>query len=155
LPDTMTDWAAWSREAVAEMNRRNTEWIARYGLGSAPYRWDLGRATIRFERGSERIIADLCLIGSVSEHEGTFLWAWANEATPAAATVRLDRVRRFGEEHDLPLLTTPESPGGRAEGLEMLAIAGRIQDAAGALVDRDGDVTVFFTLHRFRVEEPT
>ena len=150
----MTDWAAWSREAVAEMNRRNTDWIARYGLGSAPYRWDIERATIRFERGDERIVADLCLIGSVSEQEGTFLWAWANETTPAAATVGLDRVRQFGEEHDLPLLTTAEFRGDRAQGLEMVAVAGRIQDAAGAFVDRDGDVTFFFTLHRFRVEAP-
>jgi hypothetical protein len=63
----------------------------------------------------------------------------------------LDLVRAFGELHDLPLLTTPEWPGGRAEGLEMLAIAGRIQDASGGFVDADGDLTLFFTLTDFRV----
>ena len=149
----MTDWAAWSRQAVAEMDRRNAEWLARYGLASRPYRWDLDRARIRFERGGEAIVADLCMIGSVSECEGTFLWAWANDTIPAAATAGLDLVRRFGEEHDLALLITSEFPAGRAEGLEMLAAAGRIQDAEGGFVDREGDVTMCFTLHRFRVEE--
>ena len=149
----MTDWGQWRRDAVAEMNRRNQAWIARFGLADAPYRWNLEPARIRFERGGDAVLADLCMIGSVSEHEGTFLWAWANDTIPAAATVGLDRVRHFGEEHDLTLLITPEFPAGRAEGLEMVAAAGRIQDAEGAFVDREGDVTMFFTLHRFRVEE--
>ena len=149
----MTDWAEWSRQAVAEMDRRNTAWLARFGLASRPYRWDLDRARIRFERGGEAVVADLCMIGSVSECEGTFLWAWANDMIPEAATAGLDRVRRFGEEHDLPLLVTSEFPAGRAEGLELLAVAGRIQEAEGGFVDREADVTMFFTLHRFRVEE--
>lgn len=150
----MTDWHEWSREAVATMDRRNKEWIARYGLGSAPYRWDLEQAVIRFEREGGRVVADLTIIGSVSEHAGTFQWAWADAAVPAAATVGLDAVRRFGEEHDLPLLTTAEFRGDRSQGLELLAAAGRIQDAAGGFTDRSGDLTLFFTLHRFRVEEP-
>jgi hypothetical protein len=37
----------------------------------------------------------------------------------------------------------------------MLAVAGRIQDASGGFIDRAGDVTMFFTLHRFRVRVGT
>lgn len=62
------------------------------------------------------------------------------------------RVRRFGITHDLPLFTTPEWPGGRAEGLEMLA-AGRIQEASGGFIDTAGDLILFFTLHQFRVRD--
>jgi hypothetical protein len=42
----VTDWAAWSRQAVATMNARNQSWIARYGLERAPYRWDLAKAEL-------------------------------------------------------------------------------------------------------------
>lgn len=148
---SITDWAEWSREAVAEMQARNQDWLARFSLQGAPYRWDLESAALTFTRGGDRVTADLCVIGTVSRSEGTFRWAWANDAFPAVATSNLSLVRAFGETHDLPLLTTAERPGGRAEGLEMLAAAGRIQDAAGGFVDQAGDLTLLFTLSRFRV----
>jgi hypothetical protein len=132
------------------MNARNSEWNARFDLAQAPYRWDLERGRIRFQRPGDRIVADLCLIGTASASEGTFQWAWANPANSGAATAGLDLVRRFGEEHDLPLLVTPEWPGGRSEALEMLAVAGRIQDAEGAFIDQAGDLTLCFTLRNFR-----
>lgn len=148
---SITDWAEWSREAVAEMQARNQDWLARFSLQGSPYRWDLDSAALTFTRGGDRVTADLCVIGTVSRSEGTFRWAWANAAFPPITTQDLGLVRAFGETHDLPLLTTAEWPGGRAEGLEMLAAAGRIQDAAGGFVDQAGDLTLFFTLHRFRV----
>ena len=147
----MTDWAEWSRQAVAAMQARNEAWIARFNLARAPYRWDLVTAELRFERETDQVVADLCVVGTVSELEGTFLWAWDNDAIPVTAKRGLDVVRTFGATHDLPLLITPEWPGGRADGLEMLAIAGRIQDASGAFVDQEGALLLFFTLHQFRV----
>lgn len=38
----------------------------------------------------------------------TFLWSWANESLPPLATALTARVRAFGEDNDLPLLTRPE-----------------------------------------------
>lgn len=149
-----TDWSAWSRDAVAAMQARNDGWTARFGLARAPYRWDIDTAELSFERPGGRVVADLCLVGTVSDATGTWLWAWANDAIPAVAKHGLELVRDFGVTHDLPLLTTAEWPGGRAEGLEMAAVAGRIQEASGIFVDRSGDLLVFFTLHRFRMSEP-
>jgi hypothetical protein len=79
------DWRAFSAEAVAMMRARNDAWIDRYNLGGAPYFWDLASATIAFGQGANRIVADLCVVGTASKAEGTFLWAWANETIPAAA----------------------------------------------------------------------
>lgn len=67
------------------------------------------------------------------------------------AKLGLELVRQFGEAHDLPRLVTPEWRGGRADGLEMLAVAGRVQDASGGFVDATGDLMLFFTLRHFRV----
>jgi hypothetical protein len=147
----MTDWSEWSRQAVAAMNAQNQAWISDFDLQRAPFRWDLATAELCFERATDQVVADLCLVGTVSEAEGTFLWTWANETIPAAAKRGVDAVRAFGATHDLPLLVTPEWPGGRAEGLEMLAVAGRVQEASGGFIDRTEDLFLFFTLHRFRL----
>jgi hypothetical protein len=147
----VTDWTEWSRQAVAAMQARNEAWIARFNPDRAPYRWDLITAELLFERETDQVVADLCVVGTVSELEGTFLWAWDNDAIPATAKRGLDVVRTFGATHDLPRLITPEWPGDRADGLEMLAIAGRIQDASGGFVDQESGLLLFFTLHQFRV----
>lgn len=144
------DWGAWSAEAVSMMNARNRAWIDRHHLAGAPYFWDLPTATIAFNRGSSRVVADLCVVGTASKVEGTFLWAWANEAIATEAKRGVEKVRAFGLEHDLALLTTPELVGGRAEGLEALAIAGRVLEADGIWVDERGDLTLFLALFNFR-----
>lgn len=141
-----TDWAEWSREAVSRMESRNQAWVARFGLQGAAYTWSLEPAELRFERPGGTVAADLCLIGTLSASEGTFRWAWANDAIPPAARRGLEAVPAFGERHDLPRLTTAEWPGTRADGLEMLAVSGRILDSEGGFVDQEGDLTLFFTL---------
>jgi hypothetical protein len=147
----MTDWGKWSRQAVTAMKAQNEAWVTRFALQRAPYRWDLDTAELIFERAVDRVVADICVVGTVSAAQGTFRWAWANDAFPPAAKQGLELVRRFGETHDLPLLVSPEWPGARADGLEMLAVAGRVQDAGGGFVDVAGVLTLFFTLSRFRL----
>jgi hypothetical protein len=147
----MTDWGEWSRQAVTAMKAQNEAWVTRLALERAPYRWDLDTAELIFERGGDRVVADVCVVGTVSAAQGTFLWAWANEVIPPAAKQGLELVRTFGETHDLPRLVMPEWAGGRADGLEMLAIAGRAQDASGGFVEATGDLMLFFTLRHFRL----
>jgi hypothetical protein len=146
----MTDWADWSREAVQLMQSRNQAWQSRFALGSNTYWWDLDTATIAFQRAEDEVVASLTLVGTTSAAEGTFLWAWANKSIPSAALRGLERVRAFGVENQLSLLTQSEISGGRAEALEMVALAGRIIDAEGAFVDESGDVGCFFVLRDFR-----
>src|SRR5207237_2146868 len=72
--------------------------------------------------------------------------------SPLAAQDRLLDVRAFGATHGLDLLTTAEWPAERAEGLEMLAVAGRVPDADGVFVESVSDLTLFLVLHRFRAQ---
>lgn len=147
------DWAAWSRETVSLMQARNAALLERFGLEKRAYQWSMDDAKLVFpstSAGRDAVEADVCVIGSVSISDGTFLWAWANESIPATARKGLERVRLFGEENDLGLLTDSEWRGGRAEGLEMAAIAGRLLDADAVWVDVSGDVTLFFALSNVR-----
>ena len=152
-PFRAIDWAEWSREAVTRLQERNDAWTARFAVAErAPYHWDLHRGALVLERAEDVVVADLLLVGTASAATGTFRWAWADPALPTPMQRRLDEVRSFGHEHDLKLLVDAEWPGGRAEGLEMLAVAGRVLDAEGSWVDEQDGTTVFMLLSRFRVE---
>lgn len=142
------DWGVWSQEAVRLMQERNDAWMRDVGEGRH-YHWSMDDALFAFPSENGEVVADLCAIGSTSVFEGTFLWAWANEQIPSRARQGLERVREFGEINGLALLTTPQWPGGRSEGLEMAAVAGRILDAAGIWVATEKDVTLFFALSNF------
>ena len=144
------DWGAWSKEAVRLMQERNHAWMRDYSLQGCQYEWNLAEAQMVFRSASAEVVADICVLGSVSQSEGTFLWAWANKAIPLQARRGLEAVRAFGESNALELLTRPEWPGARSEGLEMAAVAGRVLDAAGVWTETAEDITLFFALSRFR-----
>lgn len=147
-----TDWAAWSREAVETMVARNAEWPRQFGLQDKPaYRWDLERALLVFEGPLHEVVATVCLVGTTSEREGSFVWSWANEAIPPVHGQALEVVHEFGRDHHLALLTTPRIQGGRPEATECLCIAGRLQRAVGTFIDQQGDVALYFTMLHLQV----
>lgn len=144
---TQPDWAAWSREAVEMMVARNAEWPRKLGLVGAPeFRWDLDSATLVLQGPLHEVVATVCLVGTTSESEGSFLWSWANEAIPKQHGEALEVVHDFGRENHLALLTTPRIQGGRPEATECLCIAARLQRAMGTFIDQQGDVTLYFTI---------
>ncbi|MDH0363854.1 hypothetical protein N5D37_08615 [Comamonas aquatica] len=147
-----TDWAAWSREAVETMVARNAEWPQQFGLQGQPaYRWDLERALLVFEGPLHEVVTTVCLVGTTSEREGSFVWSWANEAIPPVHGQALEVVHEFGRDHHLALLTTPRIQGGRPEATECLCIAGRLQRAVGTFIDQQGDVALYFTILHLQV----
>ena len=147
-----TDWAAWSREAVEMMVAKNAEWPKQFGLeGSPAYRWDLDSATLVLEAPLHQVVATVCLVGTTSDSENSFLWSWANEAVPKQHGEALEVVHDFGREHHLALLTTARIQGGRPEATECLCIAARLQRAMGTFIDKQGDVTLYFTLLHARL----
>jgi hypothetical protein len=87
----------------------------------------------------------LVTVGTVAGD--SFLWAWDNDAIPASAKVGIDKVRQFGVENDLGLLSEPRAPGGLAQGKECLAIAGRVLDAHGIWIDEIDAGFILFVLY--------
>ena len=144
------DWSRWSQEAVATVSVMNDRWMDRYELHGAKYVWNLDEGLLRFEVGHRSVEASLCVVGTASDSDDGFLWGWANDSLPRSVTRALDRVRAFGEEHDLPLLTTGKLSGGSAQGKECAALAARILDADGVFLDRADNITMFFVLANFR-----
>jgi hypothetical protein len=145
-----TDWAAWSREAVRQLIRKNERWPAEHGLPpSIRYSLHVDRAELTFPRAEDELVAHFSVVASASKAEGTVLWGWANEALAAPAQVGLEQVREFGNANGLSLLTEPFVHGGLPEGRELLAIASRIMDASGGFIESEGDLTLFLALRSF------
>ena len=147
-----TDWGEWSREAARRMQIRNDALIERFQLAETHYRWNLELGRMGFLLQTEAVVAEICVVGSISDAAGTFLWEWDNDAVTPISIARLAPFREFGDTQDLRRLTTPEWAGAHSDGLEMLAVAGRILDAEAVWIERDGDRTFYFTLHQIRIE---
>lgn len=134
------DWGPWSRDAVALMAARTREQLAAGLAKGNAYHWDLEAAVLIIGELRFRVVT----IGTTAGD--SFLWAWANEAIPAAARRGLERVRDFGVEHDLPLLSEACAPGGLAQAKECLAIAGRVLDADAVFIDQTQAGYILFAL---------
>lgn len=140
----MTNWPAWSRNAVRRLDRKNREWKARHGLEGARYEWDLEQATLTFPKHG--VTARLAVVGTVSPKAGTFLWSWANPSIAEKAKNRMEEVHRFGLANNLPHLVQSSFPGGHPEALEMLAVAARVLDAEGGWIDEVDEMLIYFVL---------
>jgi hypothetical protein len=134
------DWSAWSREAVALMSARTRELLATSLATKDPYRWDLDAGVLVIGDEQFRLVT----VGTVVDD--SFLWAWANEGIPPSAKAGIEKVRQFGVENDLALLSEECAPGGLARGKECLAIAGRILDGHGIFIDQTDAGFILFVL---------
>jgi hypothetical protein len=136
------DWAAWSRESASLMAARTDELLAHHRIEiGGDYRWDLDAATMVIAGTPFRLVT----VGTVAGD--SFLWAWANDAIPASAKIGIDKVRQFGVENDLGLLSEPCARGGLSQGKECLAIAGRVLDARGMWIDQTDAGFILFVLY--------
>jgi hypothetical protein len=64
------------------------------------------------------------LLGTESEHSGTWLWAWANERIEPAPGM-LDaalKLRAYGERHNVPELTTPHQTLDDVDGFKLAMV---------------------------------
>ncbi|MFE2424056.1 DUF6882 domain-containing protein [Streptomyces hokutonensis] len=106
------DHSGWEAVVLAARERarsRQVLMVERFGLsGDVRYDWSMDDAQITWSRDGKVFLAGrLTVIGSVSVAQQTWLWSWANDSLPHAALGDIERVRRFGEENDYPVLPWP------------------------------------------------
>jgi YD repeat-containing protein len=117
-------------------------------IGEKPWSVDVAGGTLSFADGPA-YRADL--VGSAAADPGTWLWAWANQHLPEGAGAASDRLRRYGKEHGLDLLTTPsmplsEPPDGIDPHLAGL-LATPLLDGDAYFLAQNGPQTVVLVLH--------
>jgi hypothetical protein len=88
---------------------------------------------------------DIQLLGSEAHGEGTWLWAWANEASniPPALLHLCGWLRELGEREGVPELTTPGFPLARADGHALAMLASGLTGRAYYRGPYDGGALFF------------
>ncbi|WP_432103189.1 DUF6882 domain-containing protein [Streptomyces sp. bgisy091] len=146
------DHSGWESVVSAARERarsRQALMIERFGLsGDVRYDWSTDDARITWSReGKVFLSGRITLLGSVSTAQQTWLWSWANESLPHAALGDIERVRRFGEENDYPVLPWPGFTSDPELVAEARMVAAAVLDADGLWADSTDDVQLYFTLH--------
>jgi hypothetical protein len=144
-------WTLLVAGARTMMAKRQPATYAQFGLDySMQYNWDTERAEIVFSsKGIPVVRAALQFVGSISGHEGTWLWGWANESIPPVATSRLAAVRAYGREQGFPKLTEPEWVPEGNDGHDVMMVSACILGAPAFFHDHMWELAMFFVLDGF------
>lgn len=100
-------------------------------IGSRNWQFDMDSGTVTF--GSD-LRFSVQLLGTESEYDKTWLWAWANRESgiPANLLQAAEQMRQYGEQHQLGEFTSPELQ------LTELVTGHHLSMAAGTLTNANG-----------------
>jgi hypothetical protein len=153
------DHSAWDAIVLAAIERagaRQVAMIGRYGLDTGTqYRWTMEDARITWSRdGVEYLTGRLTMIGSVSLSDRTWLWSWANPSIPPLALGNIERVRRYGEANDFPVLPYEALNYSAQLVNEARVVSAAVLDAEGLWTDTSNDMELHFLIHDLKLLDP-
>jgi hypothetical protein len=116
--------------------------------GSSSWSVDVEERSLSFADGPAYAMD---IVGSAAAQQGIWLWAWANEHLPDPARAASERLRRYGEEHQIEQLTTgtmplgepPQGMDGHVAGL----IATPLLDGQAYYLAENGQQTVVLAIY--------
>jgi hypothetical protein len=134
------------------MADRQPATYAEFGVDySMQFEWNTEKAEIVFSSEGVSIVrADLQFVGSIAGGKRTWLWGWANESIPPAATSRLAQIRQYGEEQGFSKLTEPKWVPEDSDGHDIMIVSAWILGAPAFFHDHAGNAALFFVLDRFQ-----
>jgi hypothetical protein len=144
-------WQLLVGGARAMMADRQQKTCADFGVDfTTQYEWNVDRAELVFSRNGEPIVrANLQFLGSIAGPTGTWLWGWANESIPMAATNRLMPIRQYGESQGFPKLTEREWTPSGDDGHDLMLVSASILESQAFFHDHYQNLALFFVLDGF------
>ncbi len=103
--------------------------------------WSQGTRELVFSDGGvPKVIATTQVVGDFSGTSKTWLWAWANDSIDRKLTVGAERVRRYGQVHEMWRLTTASWPTTLNDGWCLTDITALLMHAKGGyrIPDKNG-----------------
>lgn len=97
-------------------------------------RYDLDPENAQFtflSQGVVRVRADMCVAGTLSLTEGTWLWSWANADVPKPARRDVEWLAAFGSENDIKQLVEPKQLAEEVDAWELASVACFLLEAHG------------------------
>jgi hypothetical protein len=100
---------------------------------------------------THELVADAEIIGSLSQDNGSWTWAWGDEDLEPELRQRLVPVRTFGEVRGLAALTEPAWPADEIDGWEMTSVANYLMGGDAVYRAPIEQLQVFMMLRNLRV----
>lgn len=150
IAKTPLDIDSFIEDCVDELNDANASISEKYGIGHFE-RWDFDQETAEIvfsENGNKKTIAKVSLIGTYSTNSESWMWGWGNNSLLPHLTQKLDKVREFGEEHNIELLTDRVWSATEDAGWAMAAVVFHIIGGEGVYRGVDDSSEIFFLLHK-------
>jgi len=133
--DVMTEkeYDQYKDQCVEEISAVQKTFVKLYDLNSyEQWFFDDDFGVFHFQSHDGRnLYFRYAIVGSFSRNTNTWKWSWDNENHKTSSRKGIDKVKVFGEQNDVPRLTTGLISGDEYTGWEMTAVAAKVLNAIG------------------------
>ncbi|MFC5598278.1 DUF6882 domain-containing protein [Deinococcus cellulosilyticus] len=113
---------------------------------------DLQQGQIRWTFADGTVaVANIQVVGTFNPQDSTFLWGWDHPSVPPALRDHAEKVRVYGEEHQIPTFTERTITCTELQAWEFTAVAARLGGASGAYRGNAGGPLVFMTFGEVQI----
>ncbi|GLQ99148.1 DUF6882 domain-containing protein [Dyella mobilis] len=130
-----------------EMQMRTQAAMEAWGLDGAAWNADLEAGTITFTNTERGLIVTgpVQVVGTYNTKDGTWLWGWDHPSVPAPLGEHARRVRDFGQQYGLSVLTTRKVLVSMEDAWVFTALACHLGGGQGGYSGPSGTTRVFMT----------
>ncbi|MFD0732237.1 DUF6882 domain-containing protein [Planotetraspora mira] len=145
-------WESFVSEARDRVGQQQARMVSEHGLsGDVQYHWSMDDASIVWSRGGRDFLRGrITVIGSTDHAQQTWLWSWANDSLPQIVLGDITSVRRYGEEHDFPILVWPSFRAEQKPMAQARIIAADVLAAEGLWFEPGDEMDLHFAIHDLR-----
>lgn len=146
-------WDQLREGAMAHAQAQTSAHSAAWGMDSADWAVDMTTRVLTFTNVRVRAEAPMQVIGTLSP-DGTFMFGWDHPSVPEEAGMAAKSLRDYGEEHDLPELTTQVVPASMEQAWQYAAVANVLTGGQGVYSGAAGPTRVFMTFGQVSLSQP-
>jgi hypothetical protein len=149
------DFDALLRGSMEEL-LLNTQSHQQAWLFGMEEQWNLdpGRGELAFSFPGRLVVAPAQVIGNLDRTTAQWTWGWADSSIPEQLSAHAAALREFGEQNNIPRLTTPTWPAEETDCWYMTALACRLCGFQGAYRGPAENVYSFITFGEVQLNPP-
>lgn len=141
-----TDFSELKKISIEELQLKTEAHVKIWGLGKIE-RWDFQQGTgelVFTLPGGFKAVCPAQIIGTYNNEDGSWLWSWANSSIEESLTKDSLKLKKYGQDHKIEMLTKQKWNGKPEDAWAMTAVAVKLLDKQGAYRGPAGNTDVYF-----------